>query len=197
MENNFWSEIDKGKKAGVLEVAKLVEKKCNPNCIRNGKRALDLMLECQNKSMAEYLHQQGAQFTSHGVEQFINRLEEGDLRAVHLYFECGLVLGPKKGGAALIRAVKNQHKEIIDLLIQQKADLNVTNYAEGSALICAISADQTDIMMTLLDAKADVNTPSPWGGTAMTQAVTLGSFKIFTVLQKVGAELNVKDKNGT
>ena len=89
MEITFWAEIDKGKKASMMSIAKLVEQKCNVDWVRNGRRALDLMVESGNRHVSEYLHSQGAHFTLNGSETFMSKLTEGNNeQLVCLFFFC-------------------------------------------------------------------------------------------------------------
>ena len=108
------------------------------------------------------------------------------MKTVNLYIECGLELNPKKSGAALLRALSSDAMEIVDLLIENKADLNVTSYSEGSALICCVKKKKLDLLQRLLECGAKVNTASPWGGTAANEAVAQGIFFLIIIFDVRG-----------
>jgi len=195
-EQNYWEEVEKGKKCGVIQLAKLVEQNCNVNWVRNGKRALDYMVEVMNAPVAQYLHAQGGQFTTTGKEMFLKKLEESEKKAVDLYLECGLALDPRKAGKALLKAIATEQQDIVEVLLKMDASCNVTNFKEGSALICAVSKKNMPLIDTLLEKKADVNVASPWGGTAINTAVEQGDIKILKKLIAEKGNPDVKDKSG-
>jgi len=96
----------------------------------------------------------------------------------------------------MLRALAADQLDVVNLLIDAGADLNVTSYTEGNALITCVQKQNIELMASLIEKNASVNVKSPWGGTALNSAVSAGNMKMYRLLLKGNAELDVKDKQG-
>ena len=62
------------------------------------------------------------------------------------------------GNTALIQAIKQDHVEVVKILLENKADMNLQDFLSGyTALIEAIRAGQVEVVKILLANKADMN----------------------------------------
>jgi len=85
----------------------------------------------------------------------------------------------------------DDNQEIITLLLDRGADINVPGGEYGSALGCAALTGNLEIAALLLDRGADVNVTGSKYGTALGCAVSEGNFEIVILLLDRGAEVNL------
>ena len=108
------------------------------------------------------------------------------------------------GRTPLMEAASSGHIEIIDLLLNNGADVNAEGYARGrTALLEAISGSIAELhgiedlkktVKILLAAGADANVG---GGTALIEAAKQGDPELMQILREAGAEATVdKTQNG-
>ena len=71
---------------------------------------------------------------------------------------------------ALIYASSEGHTEIVELLLDRGADINITNDLGSTALMEASRNNRTEIIRLLLDRGADPNIRDDYGGTALISA---------------------------
>ena len=77
------------------------------------------------------------------------------------------------GTTALWIASQNGHKEIVKLLLEKGADINVKQTATGAtALLLASQNGRTDVVKLLLEKGADVNAKVNGGGNCFVDGVT-------------------------
>lgn len=101
-------------------------------------------------------------------------------------------------GKALLEATLNNHLDVVQLLLQSKAnpDYQIPNEFGYTALFHAARNNNVDIINLLLQYGASVNTRSQSGETALIYATKYGQSEAAQALIKAGADTNIKDKNG-
>ena len=113
----------------------------------------------------------------------------------------------KDGKTALIEATWNPNLDIMETLINAKADTNIKSRF-GTALTMAIDGiirneNQADFVEMLLNASADINLQDNEGYTALMHAsqhlmttLNYDLYKIFSILLDNGAKLDIQNKEG-
>lgn len=100
------------------------------------------------------------------------------------------------GTTALIIAAKRGDTRMVDLLLTNKANVNMTDKYGDSPLSSAIEGRHSTIVETLIAHGADVNgTQRPWA-TPLMNAILLGDTKIVKILLDHGADVNKRDPIG-
>lgn len=107
--------------------------------------------------------------------------------------EPNLVLSKNRYGSALATAAWGGHKEIVDLLIENGADVNLISGDYGSALAAAALSGYKNIVNILIEHGADVNLLLPSGnyGSALAAAAWGEDKEIVDLLIEEGADLNL------
>uniref|UniRef100_A0A0G4HY28 Uncharacterized protein n=1 Tax=Chromera velia CCMP2878 TaxID=1169474 RepID=A0A0G4HY28_9ALVE len=108
---------------------------------------------------------------------------------------------------ALMRAAYNGHTEIVRLLIEAKANLDLQDKRGRTALISASEAGHTEIVHLLINAKAELDrlsfTPDEYSllrdgqETALIRASSKGHTDIVRLLIDAKADINAKSESGT
>ena len=95
------------------------------------------------------------------------------------------------GYTPLMRAVLKNHVEIVKLLIDNGADLNIKNLksAGSTALIYSVIDNRIEITQLLIDAKADLDIKDDKGYTALRWCVITNRIKLAHMLINAGADL--------
>ncbi|KAB0795416.1 hypothetical protein PPYR_12255 [Photinus pyralis] len=101
-----------------------------------------------------------------------------------------------KNGSALFAAVQNEHTDIVRLLLQQGADVKITNHLDFTALSLAACQDNIEILKLLLHYNSDIEHKSKYGLTPLLHAAKKGQTEIAKILLDKGAFINVKDHQG-
>jgi ankyrin repeat protein len=105
----------------------------------------------------------------------------------------------KDGSTLLIKAEWYHKPEIMRMLIDEGADMNIqTNFLVGgiTALHSASVDNNITVAQMLIDAGADLNLQDNRGWTALHYAVERGLPKLSKMLIGAGADLNVQDDEG-
>ena len=97
------------------------------------------------------------------------------------------------GRTPLHCAANGGHKEIIELLIAEGADVNAKVEGAGTPLHYAARWGHKEIGKLLIAAGADVNAKNKYGSTPLHSADTK---EIAELIIAAGADVNAKDKNG-
>jgi uncharacterized protein len=95
------------------------------------------------------------------------------------------------GSTALMWAVFNVDRELVQALLKAGAKANITNTYGATALTEAIKVEDIELVRTLLDAGANVNSPNLDNQTALMLAVSMGSQEIAKLLVERRADVNV------
>lgn len=87
--------------------------------------------------------------------------------------------------------------EVVNLLINNGADLNLKNDDDLTALLCAVWELSNDVALRLIEAGAEVNHISDeHGASAFSQACLLGEAILCEALSEAGADINWRNGNG-
>ena len=117
-------------------------------------------------------------------DDFVRSAAEGDQKALGLFFAAGFdVNTPNTAGyTGLMVASERGRPDIIKLLLDHKADPNVTGRDGTSALMLASENNQPEIVKSLLGRGADPNRQDNNGWTALLKAAYQGNAKCIEIL---------------
>ncbi|OJJ30969.1 hypothetical protein ASPWEDRAFT_674259 [Aspergillus wentii DTO 134E9] len=110
-----------------------------------------------------------------------------------------LNINPADGysGTPLQTAVLKGNKEIVQLLLDNNADVNLmTSRYHRSILALAMPSDDPEILEILLDNNADINARDSHGDPVLHVATLLGSGIFFKLLLERGADINITGWDG-
>ena len=96
----------------------------------------------------------------------------------------------------LIAAAAKGHLEVVDFLLHQGANVNLSESGGETALWWAIKGFHQAVVLRLLAAGADPNVKDEVGETALMWAVELGQEAIVPALLQAGAKVNAKSRKG-
>jgi ankyrin repeat protein len=142
--------------------------------------------------------------------EFINASEEGDCETVVRLLEIGIDVNCRAegktsdivGGTALMWASLFGHTEIVHLLINAGAALDMQDEEGRTALMQAGMEYHIDIVQLLITNGANINIQDKYGHTALLSTINMHSFmgsnftKIIRLLITNGAKLNLQDEKG-
>ncbi len=94
----------------------------------------------------------------------------------------------------LMQAAQNGHSEIVSLLLDAGADINISECEGQNSLLIASGQGHEEIVQLLLQKGAKVNIPAHDGRTALMRACYHGYLGIVKMLVESGAEVNITDK---
>ena len=100
------------------------------------------------------------------------------------------------GNTALIFTVKRGYEDILDLLLQTRADPDLSNFRESTPLMEAVIRGKTNIVKRLVQIKTvrnNINATDKDGNTALSLANERGYKQIASLLLEAGAIPPVKD----
>ncbi|KAI0410672.1 ankyrin repeat-containing domain protein [Xylaria grammica] len=106
------------------------------------------------------------------------------------------VRDPEQGDTALVLAAWRGHADVLSLLLDSGADVNVRNRDGETALMRAGRWDDEATVRLLLDRGADVNMRSKDGETALMSASRWGNEAAVRLLLDRGADINMRSKHG-
>lgn len=102
----------------------------------------------------------------------------------------------RDGDTGLIVAAFEGFEQIVDLLVDAKAQLDVQNHEGDTALILAATQGHKSIVRMLISSRANVDVDNKLGNTALIQAAKNSHTSIVTMLMEGKANLNHRNKNG-
>ncbi len=102
------------------------------------------------------------------------------------------------GHTALMNAVDNEYDDIVKLLLENKADVNLrdTFGRQSTVLMDAVESDSENIVKLLLANKADVNLQNNLGWTALMYAVKSDSENMVKLLLENKADVDLWNNDG-
>ncbi|MDZ4832069.1 MAG: ankyrin repeat domain-containing protein [Phycisphaerae bacterium] len=135
------------------------------------------------------------------VDPLIHAVRQKDAKAVEMILAGGADANKKDdvggGRTALHWAVKEGQKEIIEVLLKNKANLEATDRVGKTALsMAAENKDGASMVAFLLEKGANVNPRDQIGGSPLLWAAGLGATESVKLLVAKGADVNVVDVNG-
>ncbi len=101
-------------------------------------------------------------------------------------------------GAALHVASENGHAEVVYLLLQRNADVDIrsTNDLKWTPLHFASENGHAKVVSLLLEHGADINARSTWHSTPLMLASRNGHLEVVRLLLAHGADVHIRDKYG-
>lgn len=125
---------------------------------------------------------------------------EGDLDEVKRLIEAGADVdyhGDAPPQSPLMDAYFNNHKEVIEYLLANGANIDHDEFEEGTVLTFSAFGGDVDWIEYLLDLGADINHPMPIGGeTALHHAADKDRVEAARALVRRGGDVNLKAKEG-
>jgi len=100
------------------------------------------------------------------------------------------------GGTPLHFASWNGHKDVAELLLANKADVNATNNLGWTPLHVAVRYDHKDVVELLLASNADVNAKDYGNTTPLHFAVMFAHKDVMELLLASNADVNAKNNDG-
>ena len=163
----------------------LIAKDAGINAKNNaGQTPIEVALQRNRKDIVELFLEKGAKLSIH-VAAYL-----GDINKVKSFIEAGVSVnvesGPRKR-TPLYWAVKNDHKDVAELLIEKGADVSSIHL-----LYYACMHGHRDLAEFLIQKGADANSKN-WGDTPSHYAVWRGHVDVLELLLAHGADASAKD----
>ena len=162
------------------------------NSNSQGETPLEAALETDDVPMVRVLIQHGVNLQQH---QSVLHSTTSD-RMLRLLLEHGApVDGRNEDGVTYLQvAIENDDEEIVELLIERVANVNVTDEYGATPLM---QVESLDLMRLLIDRGANVNAADKEGQTALHRVVLEpGKFELAELLIAQGANVNARDNEG-
>jgi hypothetical protein len=106
------------------------------------------------------------------------------------------VRDPHTDSTALEHAVRNGNREMVQLLLWAKADVNARDRSGQTALMMLDGDVTTDMVWDLLNAGAKVNLRDTDGDTALSEIATVNNTEVLKTLLDAGAKVNAVNNQG-
>ena len=106
------------------------------------------------------------------------------------------VRDPQTDSTALEHAVRNGNREMVQLLLWAKADVNARDRSGQTALMMLDGDVTTDMVWDLLNAGAKVNLRDTDGDTALSEIATVNNTEVLKTLLDAGAKVNAVNNKG-
>jgi len=111
------------------------------------------------------------------------------------------IVAPSGDGefSPFVAAAANGHKEIVEFLLSNHADINTKNEMDDTALSCAATRNDIELAKFLLSHGAEVNTRNKFGYTPLYEAMSAIPWRkdMATLLLAHGADPNIGDNDGS
>ena len=121
------------------------------------------------------------------------KIDAGNCEEIKRLLRSGATVDARRYGdywTPLMRAAHKGHKEIVELLIANSADVNAHSNNKFTALIFASETGRTEIAGMLLAAGADPDKETSQGWTALKKAAHKGHTEAVALLLDGGADVN-------
>ena len=133
----------------------------------------------------------------HWADHFLNKRNNEGIQTLKYVLETNdsrLVKGSRgvSHGNTLHAASAGGHTEIVQILLEKGAEVNVKGGHYGTALIAASRQGHIEIVQILLEKGAEINIKGGHYGTALVAASLEGYTEIVQILLEKGAEINIK-----
>ncbi|MBR4824306.1 MAG: ankyrin repeat domain-containing protein [Spirochaetaceae bacterium] len=160
------------------------------------KRFVDYLEEETKANAKKVLYEKGLPFTP---DCFSFQIAKGNQDTCKLFLQAGMDVNDvdSAGTPMLCNAARAEHKEIVQLLLDNGANVNAISKDRGySPLMDAIWRENVEIAEIFIKAGADLNLISNDGQSPLILAVGNGNEKICELLAKNGADGKMKDHMG-
>ena len=125
-------------------------------------------------------------------------VEKGDIKAALKANYDGANLNKERNGTTLLHyASRYSSKELIELLIDNGADVNARNKEQSTPLLGAVAEGRMNIVELLVNKGADVSAKYKRGRTALHDAAAYGHKGICEILIAEGVNINEGSWDGT
>ena len=104
-----------------------------------------------------------------------------------------------EGATALFLATKYKHKNLVSILIQNRADVKIPDMHGDTPIHCAVYIEQTEILKMLLEAAQGsslINHQNKMGQTVLSMATKYRHYDVASTLLENGADVTISDKSG-
>lgn len=133
------------------------------------------------------------------IDEFYDAVKGNEVSVVKAFIEAGIDVNAKSslgaGRTPLMLAASNGNKEIVQMLLDAKADVNdAEDENNDTALLLAALEGKEEVVRLLLDAGANTNASNIWGITALMDAAQHNDKEIVKMLIANGADVNAKDR---
>jgi len=130
-------------------------------------------------------------------DKFIAFAANGELEKVENYIKKEININAKNKSkwTALAYACKYNHIEIVKLLIDNGADVNIAVNTGSTPLHIALNGGNTEIAEYLIENNADINVKDIMGMSALAWAAKQGDLELVIFLVKNGADINSQNVN--
>ena len=136
---------------------------------------------------------------NYNESNFIESAKKGDIKAVKLFLAEGMDINShnERGQTALMRAAEYQRTEVVTLLLENGADVNITTQKQyRTALMEASSSGNVAIIKQLVERGADINAKSHTNSTALHFASMWGHVEAVKLLIELGAKPDAQGELG-
>uniref|UniRef100_A0A2C9KNN2 Uncharacterized protein n=1 Tax=Biomphalaria glabrata TaxID=6526 RepID=A0A2C9KNN2_BIOGL len=106
--------------------------------------------------------------------------------------DCSLFRNNIEERTALMLSVHHNHTDIVNLLLNNKANINQTNNCAVNALMLAAENGNEEIVKTLIERGADVHMKDTNGCSAYLKAFTKRHLQVIKLLLSNGVDVNEK-----
>ncbi len=120
----------------------------------------------------------------------------GDLAKVKALLEANPQCGNEKDEQGLTPLLWARDAAVVELLLNHKADVNVSNKDGATPLLLAAENSHAAVVELLLKHKADVNAANTYGSTPLHFAALKGSITVAELLLNYQADVNAKNRAG-
>jgi hypothetical protein len=100
------------------------------------------------------------------------------------------------GATAALIAAKNGHKDVLELLIARRADLDGSDYEGSTATLAAAENGHHEVLQTVINAKASLSQANNQGVSPLFKAAQNNHLDTVKLLLEHRADPNDADKNG-
>jgi ankyrin repeat protein len=146
--------------------------------------AIALLLFGCGKSKQQAIEEIGRLNLKFSTDDFVKSAENGDNKAVTLFLQGGIDLNAlnSDGISALIAASQLGRADIVNKLLEEKADPDIAGKDGQTALMLASANNQLPVVRALLKKNADPNLTDHNGWSALMKAVYAGNSKCVEAL---------------
>lgn len=141
-----------------------------------------------NQAMSrQELARRGIPFTE---EVFLQKAVSGDLPTIQLFLSAGMSARTRNsvnGMTAVMNAALEGHSEVIEVLVENGAELNAQNKDGWTALMLAALKGHSEVVHVLLEKGADIRLKNTAGWTALKAASGSQHPEIIEMLRHAGA----------